>query len=127
LGRGDGGGGKGGGTGGGGGLTPFGITDLDPAAVDASADRAATIDATRARAGEIARAAADSYRNGELERAAGLLRSAARFVDDAARATGAPELVAASRNIAELEALGANEGCAYAAKAASEAGRDFAR
>jgi len=99
----------------------------NPAAVDASADRAATIDATRARAGEIARAAADSYRNGELERAAGLLRSAARFVDDAARATGAPELVAASRNIAELEALGANEGCAYAAKAASEAGRDFAR
>ena len=48
-------------------------------------------------------------------------------MDDAARATGAPELVEASQNIAELEALGAAEGGAYAAKAASEAGRDFAR
>lgn len=102
------------------------VTD-DPADVEASVDEAASVAATRARAGDLARASADAWRRGDTLRARSMVQSAAVLLAEARRTIDAPELRQDAERIVEIEALGYTEGGNYAAKAASEAGRDLAR
>ncbi|MDP2313182.1 MAG: VWA domain-containing protein [Pseudomonadota bacterium] len=99
----------------------------DAAEVSASVDPAATVAATRARAGVLSRASADAWRDGDGARARTMMRSAASVLEETLAEVDAPELRADRKTIDSIEALGYSEGASYAAKAASEAGRDLSR
>ncbi len=96
-------------------------------AVEASVDEAASVAATSARAGELTRASAELWRRGETVQALQLVQSASEVIAEARATRDAPELRAAAARMVELRTLGDAEGSSYAAKAASEAGRDLAR
>ncbi len=99
----------------------------DASAVDASLDEGATIAATRARAGAYSRASADAWRRGDGEGARAMMRSAANVIAETLADVDAPALHADREAMFAIESLGTTEGASYAAKAASEAGRELSR
>ncbi|MFN7147339.1 MAG: vWA domain-containing protein, partial [Myxococcota bacterium] len=80
------------------------VTD-DPADVEASVDEAASVAASRARAGDLARASADAWRRGDALRARSMVQSAAFIVAEARRSSDAPELRMDAARLVEIEAL----------------------
>ncbi|MES2640922.1 MAG: VWA domain-containing protein [Myxococcota bacterium] len=99
----------------------------DADAVRASVDETATIAATRARAGALTRASADAWRDGDDDKARAMMRDASSVIDRTLAEVDAPELRADRETMSTLSSLGYTEGASYAAKAASEAGRDLSR
>jgi Ca-activated chloride channel family protein len=102
------------------------VTDV-PADVDASVDATASVAATRARAGDLTRASADAWRSGDSARARSLLQHASGVIAETLENLDVPELRADQARAEELQGLDEAEGMSYAAKAASEAGRDLSR
>jgi Ca-activated chloride channel family protein len=100
---------------------------LQGAEVDASRDDAATVAATRARAGVLSRASSDAFRDGDPARARRLLQSVDDLIVEGLGTVDAPELKEDRVRAQQLISLGYAQGDAYAAKAASEVGRDLAR
>ncbi|MDP2305393.1 MAG: VWA domain-containing protein [Pseudomonadota bacterium] len=98
-----------------------------PAAVSASIDEAATVAATRARAGALTRASADAWRDGDGAKAKAMMRSASSVIAETLAEVDDPGLRADRETMSTIESLGSSEGASYAAKAASEAGRDLSR
>ena len=99
----------------------------DPDAVAASVDPNASVAATRARAGVLARASAEAWRSGDAPRARRMLQSASDVIAETMATVDAPELADDQDGLLRLQGVAAAEGDAYAAKAASEVGRGLAR
>ncbi len=99
----------------------------DAGEVRASVDEAATVAATRARAGAYSRASADAWRRGDAAAAQGMMRSASGVIAETLAEVDAPELRVDRDAIYAIESLGSTEGNSYAAKAASEAARALSR
>lgn len=87
----------------------------------------AAIAVARAQAGELVRAAADAWRDGDSDRATSITEGALRVIAEAQAVEDSPELRADAAKLAGLQSIGRIEGGSYAAKAASEVGRDLAR
>jgi Ca-activated chloride channel family protein len=95
--------------------------------VERSVDTEAATIAARARASVHLRRSAEAARDGDVSTARARMADARDVVLAAAAQLQVPELAQSVVDLEALEELGAREGNAYAAKAASEASRDWSR
>lgn len=107
--------------------TTFADVTADAGAVRASVDEDATVAAARARAGALSSASADAWRDGDDAKAREMMRGASSVLAETLAEVDAPALRADRETMSIIESLGYTEGASYAAKAASEAGRDLSR